>query len=346
MLSIIRKTYDKAADGSGGLSAAPAASRRTRPKIGLALGAGAARGWAHIGVLRELEAHGIRPDIVVGTSIGAVVGGSYVAGKIDEIEAFALSMTRRRVMGLLDLSFSGAGIFAGSRIREQLETGLAGIDMSELPIPFAAVATEIGSGHEVWLRQGSLAKAISASYAMPGILEPVRIDNRWLFDGALVNPIPVSVCRALGADIVIAVSLVSDVMYRGTVVGDRHAGDQAVDVLADKIEDEHAGSWWLGTTPAREFLKRRFGRTPNGAPGIATVMLDAFTITQDRIARSRLAGDPPDVMLSTRLDAVGLFDFHRARELIDLGRDAARRRLADIEDSVHSMREHRLAAER
>ena len=337
MLSIIRRTYDKAGDGSGGLPV-----KRARPKIGLALGAGAARGWSHIGVIRELEANNIRPDIVVGTSIGAVVGGCYAAGKLDEVEAFATSLTRRRIVGLLDLSFWGAGIFAGSRIRERLDAELAGFDVSDLPIPFAAVATEIGTGHEVWLRKGSLTKAINASYALPGILEPVFIDNRWLFDGALVNPIPVSVCRALGADIVIAVSLVSDSMFRGTVVGDRYAGDQAVDVIAEKIEGEPTGSWWLGGKPAAGFLKRRFGRTPNGAPGIATIMMDAFTITQDRIARSRLAGDPPDVMVHARLESIGLFDFHRARELIDLGREAARRRLPDINEYIDGLGERAL----
>ncbi len=343
MLSIIRKAYEKP-DGGGGASMSDASPAvRTRPKIGLALGAGAARGWSHIGILRELEAQGVKPDIIVGTSIGAVVGGCYAAGKLDGVEEFALSLTKRRIAGLLDLSFSGAGIFSGTRLRQRLETDLAGIEITDLSMPFAAVATEIGSGHEVWLRKGSLSTAISASYALPGIFDPVKVEGRWLFDGALVNPVPVSACRALGADIVIAVSLVSDVMFRGTVLGDRHAGDGAVDVLATKIEEEPTGSWWLGGAPTPGFLKRRFGRAANGAPGLATVMLDAFTITQDRIARSRLAGDPPDVMLNTRLDSIGLFDFHRAKELIELGREAARRRLPDIADYAWGMREKVLA---
>ena len=146
----------------------------------------------------------------------------------------------------------------------------------------------------------------------------------------------------IGADIVIAVSLVSDTMFRGTVLGDRHAGDQAVDVIAAKIEDETPGSWWLGK-PTAAFLKKRLGRSPTGAPGIATVMLDAFTITQDRIARSRLAGDPPDVLLHARLDSIGLFEFHRGRELIDLGREAARRRISDIKEHVHGVIENAVA---
>lgn len=344
MLSIARRVFEKAGDGSGGAAVTlPRTGERKRPRLGIALGAGAARGWAHIGIIRELEANGIRPDIIVGTSIGAVVGGCYAAGKLGAVEDFALSLTKRRIVSLLDLSFSGTSIFTGARLRQTLEVALAGIEIESLDTEFAAVATEIGSGHEVWLRQGPLAKAISASYALPGILEPVHFGNRWLFDGALVNPIPVSVCRALGADIVIAVSLVSDTMFRGTVIGDRHAGDQAVEVLAEKLEQEPAGSWWLGAAPTRNFLRRRFGRAPNGAPGLATIMLDAFTITQDRIARSRLAGDPPDVMMNTRLESVGLFEFHKARELIELGREAARRRLADIREYVHGAGERVMA---
>lgn len=320
----------------GGVTASPAPSR-ARPRIGIALGAGAARGWSHIGILRELEAAGIRPDIVVGTSIGAVVGGFYAAGKLDALEEFARSVTRRRMVGLLDLSLSGSAIFGGTRLRQKIEEALGGIDIADMPRRFTAVATEIGSGHEIWLRDGPAATALNASYAMPGILEPVRVHNRWLFDGALVNPIPVSVCRALGADIVIAVSLVSDTMFRGSVVGDRHAGDGAVDVLADKIEEATAGSSWLGGAHARRFLKRYFTRPANGVPGITNVMLDAFTITQDRIARSRLAGDPPDILIATRLEDIGLFDFHKAPVMIARGRDAARRRMPDIEDHLHGL---------
>jgi NTE family protein len=341
MLSIIRRAYDKSSESGGppavAATPAPQPPRRRRPKIGIALGAGAARGWSHIGILRELDANGIRPDIVAGTSIGAVVGGFYAAGRLAEIEEFARSLTRRRIVGLLDLSFAGTGIFSGSRLRQKLESALAGIDMSDLPIQFAAVATEIGSGHEVWLRQGLLSRAVSASYALPGLLEPVRVQNRWLFDGALVNPVPVSVCRALGADIVIAVSLVSDTMFRGTVIGDRHVGDQAVEVLADKIEQEQTGSWWLGGHPTRSFLRRHLTKGPDGAPGIASVMLDAFMITQDRIARSRLAGDPPDVLMNTRLESVGLFDFHKAAEMIEMGRETVRKRLSDIRDHLDVM---------
>ena len=169
-----------------------------RPRIGLALGSGAARGWSHIGVLQEFEARKVPIDVIAGASIGAVVGGCFAGGRLDALQTFALSLTKRRVFSLMDVAFSGAGVLSGGKLRDELARELAGRVIDELPIKFGAVATEIGSGHEVWLRHGDLVQAIRASYAMPGIFEPVRIDNRWLFDGALVNPVPVTLCRAWG----------------------------------------------------------------------------------------------------------------------------------------------------
>ena len=308
----------------------PASPGPRRPKIGLALGAGAARGWCHIGILQEFEAAGLRPDIIAGTSIGALVGGCYAAGQLEAVERFSLSLSRRRVLSLLDLSFSGGGLFSGARLREKLEAALVGKTVEGLPIPFAAVATEISTGHEIWVRSGPLARALNASYALPGLLEPLNVDGRWLFDGALVNPIPVSVCRAMGADIVIAVNVVSDSMFRGTVIGDRNVGDETTDALAQKVEDVAGRSWLGGVASPTALIKRRLRRSAHDGPGVASVMLDAFSITQDRIARSRLAGDPPDVLINTRLEKFGLFDFHRAAEMIEIGRETARRRLPDI----------------
>ena len=176
-------------------------------KIGIALGGGAARGWAHIGVLRALSQAGIVPDIVAGTSIGAVVGGCYAAGRLDELEGFARDLTRRKVFGYLDFNLSGSGLITGQRLVERLDGHLRDVHIEELATRFVAVATEIGTGHEVWLSRGRVVDAMRASYALPGIFKPMSIDGRWLFDGALVNPVPVSVCRALGARYVIAVNL-------------------------------------------------------------------------------------------------------------------------------------------
>ncbi|WP_159725931.1 patatin-like phospholipase family protein [Methylosinus sp. Ce-a6] len=332
MTAFFRNPFDRWT-GDGGAVApplgAPAAPEpetpAARPKIGLALGAGAARGWSHIGVLRELAAHGIVPDVVAGTSIGAVVGGCYAAGKLDAVETFARSLTKRRVFTFMDLSFSGMSLIGGERLRAALEKELAELSIEELPVAFAAVATEVGTGHEVWLKRGALAPAVRASYALPGIFEPVRIGDRWLFDGALVNPIPITVCRALGADFVIAVNVTADTMYRSHVIHDHHAhaaGGRA----------EAGAPFGAASEPglAAQLLPRYFHRRRGAAPNVAASMIDAFNIIQDRILRSRMAGDPPDATIHARHEDVGMFDFHRAEELIELGHEATKRSLPNI----------------
>lgn len=294
-----------------------------RGKIGLALGGGAARGWAHIGVLRVLAEAGIVPDIIAGTSIGAVVGGCHAADRLDDLETFATELTRRKVFGYLDFNLSGSGLINGQRLCTRLEKSLGDLHIEDLARPFTAVATEIGTGHEIWLSRGKLVDAIRASYALPGIFKPVQIDRRWLFDGALVNPIPVTVCRALGARYVIAVNLNADMCGRGTAVP--HLGmemPEASDMELPPSSTPQGG--------ARRLLLRQMFGTGDDSPGISRVMVEAFNIVQDRISRSRLAGDPPDSIISPRLAGIGPFDFHRATELIERGAAAARREVEDI----------------
>ena len=329
--------YRKNVNGAGAnerAAAAAAAVVARRPIIGIALGAGAARGWSHIGVLLELNAQGIYPDVVAGTSIGAVVGGAYAAGKLKEMETFALGLTKKRVISLMDVSFSGVSFIGGERLRRELEYEFSGLSFEDLDKKFATVATEVGTGHEIWLTKGDVGDAIRASYAMPGIFEPVKINGRWLFDGALVNPIPVTLCRALGAEAVVAVNLVTDATFRGTTIHDPLS-------LEPALEKYNFGAPEAGRTlRARIFggmggnLRRLFGKREDGAPGIANAMMDAFNIAQGRISRSRLAGDPPDVLINARLGKVGLFDFHRADELIAIGREATRRAIPDIADDI------------
>jgi NTE family protein len=306
---------------------------RRRPKVGLVLGAGAARGWAHIGALRELDALGVHLDVVVGSSIGTLVGGCYAAGRLDMLEAFARSLTRRRVLGLLDFSFAGSGLIGGQRRRTRREAGLGELRIEDLPVQFAGVATEIGGGHEIWLRRGLLVDAIRASYALPGVFEPVRIDGRWLFDGAIVNPVPVSVARALGAERVIALNISSDRFGRGTAIQDPFGRTEPASAGAEPPHDTSGmiARWWRGSNGAKVN-----GETP--APGLMTSMVSAFDILQDRIMRSRLAGDPPDALVQVRVGDVGMFEFHRADELIALGREAVRKAAGDIAEHVELAR--------
>ncbi len=302
-----------------------------KPTIGIALGGGAARGWAHIGVLKSLIAAGLEPDIVAGTSIGAVAGACFVTGRLSALEDFACTLTRRRIFGFLDVNFAGSGLITGQRLSSRLEHHLREFTIERLERKFVAVATELGTGHEVWLNKGSLVNALQASFALPGIFRPVQINGRWLIDGALVNPIPVSVCRALGARIVIAVNLSNDIFSKGAVIHDHGALAEPAR-LSDEVE-------LLGSNgrAAVHLLHRQiFGRT-NGAPGMSAVMMDAINITQDRIARSRLAGDPPDITIGPKLGSIGLFDFHRACEAIELGARAADKHVEEIRIAVRAL---------
>jgi NTE family protein len=317
--------------GGGGESVEITAEREprtTKLKIGIALGGGAARGWSHIGVMRVLEREGIVPDVIAGCSVGAVVGGCYAAGKLYELEEFAKSLTKRRVMGLLDFHITGSGLIAGDRLRRLLEHDLSGLRIENLPLRFATIATELGTGHEIWITRGPLVEALRASYALPGVLDPVRLGGRWLMDGAIVNPIPVTTARALGADLVICVNLNGDIRVRGTVIQSHSAELDEPDEIVEAVTEERRRWSVFNPLDAAGRIRARGRRTD--APGIASVMVDAFNITQDRIARSRLAGDPPDVMIAPKLSPVGLFEFHRAEECIELGRQATERVLPDI----------------
>jgi NTE family protein len=306
--------------------------KAARPTIGLALGAGAARGWAHIGVVRRLVAAGIEPDVIAGTSIGALVGGTYAAGHLDGLESWAREITKRRVFRLLDFRLGGTGLIGGGRLAELLRQNVGDVTIENLPIRYAAIATELGTGHEIWLTHGSLVDAIRASYALPAIFPPVKVAGRWLMDGAIVNPIPVSAARALGARVVIAVNLNADAFGRGTVIQD-HGVEPEV-AAESELEPQTPEQSRLGKVLR---LVRRHSADYDGPRGISSVMVDAFNITQDRIARSRLAGDPPDIMVAPRLGRVGLFQFHHAEDVIRLGEEAVERVLPEIKDAIAAL---------
>jgi NTE family protein len=286
-----------------------------KPIIGLALGGGVARGWTHIGVIRALKDIGIEPDIICGTSVGALVGGAYLAGHLDALEAWTRSLNRRRVLGYLDLLSGGPGMMGGKRLIKEMERYFTGVRIEDLPRRFVAVCTELATGHEIWLQQGDLVAAIRASYGLPGVFSPVKIDDRWLIDGALVNPVPVSVCRAMGARLVLAVTLSGDSFGKSNL--------QEGERIAEIDENGLGGSkvLWNTLSPQRLLMRQLFG-TGSGAPGIGTVMLGALNIVMDRLSRSRMAGDPPDVLISPRVGHVSLLDFDKADEMVRLGREA------------------------
>ena len=303
--------------------------RGRKMTIGVALGGGAARGWAHIGVLRTLAKAGYDFDIIAGTSIGAVVGGCYAAGKLDDLEDFVLSLTRRRVFGLMDFNIGGSGLISGNKLSSLLDQHLGDMQIEDLPGKFIAVATEMRTGHEIWLQKGHMVNALRASYALPGVFKPTNFMGRWLFDGAMVNPVPVSVCRGLGARLVIAVNLQTDLFGKGSIVP----------IMDDDGDGNEADTLSLPRSASALVRKQLIGGASEGAPGMSAVMMDALSIMQDRISRARMAGDPPDVTVGPRLHAIGLFEFHRAKEAIDLGTEATENALGKISEAVESLRE-------
>jgi NTE family protein len=303
-----------------------------RPVIGLALGGGAARGFAHIGILRSLIAHGIVPNVVVGTSIGAVVGGAYAAGHLDTLEEWARSLQPRNILSYLDIRLNGSGLIGGGKLAAQLEASLGQTLIEDLPLKYASVATEIRTGHEIWLTHGRIVDAMRASYALPGIFAPILIGDRWLVDGAMVNPVPVSTARALGAEIVIAANLSSDVFGHSTTIFSHGTAPEAP---AEEVAEEAAPpKRRLGRFFSAERTVKREFFGGGGRPGISTVMVDAFNIMQDRITRARLAGDPPDLLISPRVGQIGWFDFHRADDLIAHGMRAADRTIEAIVEAI------------
>lgn len=305
-----------------------------KPLIGLALGSGVARGWAHIGVLRTLERAGYKPDIIAGTSIGALVGGAYLGGHLSDLEAWALRFNRIRLSRMFDFQFRGSGMIAGRRVLQALHADLLTLNIEELPAPFVCVATDLATGHEVWLRTGSLADAVRASYALPALFPPVKIDGRWLIDGALANPVPVSACRAMGAHVTVAVNLNGEAFGESPAADaldftDANDDEESVAIADGSIEDQAPGS--------RMQFVRQFFRRKNDEPSIFAVMARSLHIVQDRIARSRLAGDPPDVMIFPRLGDIGILEFHRAAESIAAGEAAALAAVPRIRELSHRL---------
>lgn len=297
-------------------------------KVGLALGGGAARGWSHIGVVEALLEAGIKPVAIAGTSMGALVGGAHAAGRLDALRRWAMAVDRRTIMSLLDISLTGGGVIDGRRIQNLLEDlGIEG-PIESFQVAWA-VATDLSDGREIWLDKGPAAAAIRASIAMPGILSPVLLGDRWLVDGGLVNQVPVSTCRALGADFVIAVNVGEGLLGRRRDKL-RAAIDNGGDVMraarVAQILDQMPATL---REPAERVLPHLMKDGPQ-APGYFDVLVNALIIMQEKITRSRLAGEPPHVMIAPDVTAINLIDFDRAEEAIAAGRTAAEKELGTI----------------
>ncbi len=284
-----------------------------KPRLGLALGSGSARGWAHIGVLQALAQAGIRPDIICGTSIGSLVGAAYAVGELDRFEQWALGLGIKDVVSFMDFRLNG-GMLKGERLMTFFRRHFMDMPIQDLKLPFGAVATALHTGMEVWLREGSTVDAVRASIALPGLFSPVWHDGQLLVDGGLVNPVPVSLARAMGAEIVIAVDLNSDILGRHLARDLQANTETATATTSEWMQklQQNIGALFPDATPREQRL-----------PSMLDVVAGSINIMQVRISRSRMAGEPPDMVIAPRLAHIGLLDFHRAKVAIDEGHRAA-----------------------
>ncbi|MGB9151554.1 MAG: patatin-like phospholipase family protein [Alphaproteobacteria bacterium] len=300
-----------------------------RRKIGLALSSGMARGWAHIGAIRALNKLGFEFDVITGCSVGALAGGCYLAGQLDSLEQWALSLNKRKIIGYLDMRMRSGGLIGGGKLVDEMRKYMGDAKIEDFPIPYAAMTTDLVTGHEIWLEEGDLVEAMRASFSLPGIFPPVKLNNRWLADGALVCPLPVAACRAMGADMVIAVNLNADMIGKSRTKGSSYSTAAGFDML--KVLEEHGEHEKLSMMGS--FVRRVFRRDYDG-PSVFGVMTSSLNIMQDRITRSRLAGDPPDVHIAPRLGHFGLLEFDRAEEAIREGEAAVMRKQPELADAM------------
>lgn len=324
-------------------------------RVGLALGSGAARGWAHIGVLRALQEIGVEPAVVTGTSIGSLVGGAYCAGRLDDLEQWVRDMDRWQVFNLLDFGFTNGGVVSGERVFNKAREQFGAIDVAKLKVQFAAVATDLYTGREVWLREGDVYEIARASCAMPGLLSPKALGNRWLVDGALVNPVPVSLNRALESDFVIAVHLNSQLNVQAPNIPPQDLNPQGLneqiaqqqnkrreqqDVFQkerQKRQDVGFKSFLAQGQSYFENFKQKF-KKEHETPGVIGVMAGAIDIMQERVTKARMAGDPPDVLLQPKLGHIGILEFERGAEAIDVGYETTLRMRDLIEEDIKMLR--------
>mgnify|MGYP001422791899 FL=1 len=285
-------------------------------KIGIALGSGAARGWAHIGVIQALEKLGVKIDVVAGCSIGAYVGAAYASGRLEELKGWASSLTEWQTLSLMGIGIRRGGLASGQKVFDKLSDEFCAATFETMEKPFACVATDLYSGREVVFNKGDVGNSIQASCAIPALFSPIAYNDRWLVDGAVVNPVPVNLCRQLGADFVIAVNLNAD--FRPLQIARETAKHEET-----QEKNEHFFK------KSQDVVRQWFSPEPKDnnkqAPGILSVMSSSLEILQARVTRSRLAGEPPDILIEPTLTDVGLMEFHRCAELCETGEQVVKR---------------------
>lgn len=296
-------------------------------KIGLALGSGAAKGWAHIGVIQALAEMGIAVDVVAGCSVGALVGAAYATHRLNSLARWVSGFHHWDVIRLMDLSWQRGGLLRGDRVFNQVRHIVRTQRIEECAIRFGAVTTNLSTARELWLTEGDLHLAIRASCSMPGLLAPVRFNEYWLVDGAVVNPVPVSLARALGADIVIAV----DLQHNASLNQDDMFHDNILSVTQATSEAEPAAAPMNWQRRLRQRLSMGLHRSKTyRAPSAMEIMSSSIQVLENRLKMHRMAGDPPDVILQPQCGQIATLDFHRAQEAIAAGRLAVEKKQDEL----------------
>lgn len=307
----------------------------TRKTVGLVLGSGSSRGWAHIGAIEALKEDGIPIDVIAGCSVGSYVGAIYASGALASLKDFVLRMNGKKVFSYFDVVFPRSGLLDGTkRVRELFSMHTDVKRFSDLTIPLMMVATDLERGDKVVLKSGSLLEALRATMSMPGLFAPARVKDRWLVDGGLVDPVPVGVARAMGADVVIAVELNSGLVSRRRRkklrtnaeknVDSRQEGmDERLKKLADFYETAGAGF----KSKINELFNREIG-----TPDIIETVMTSINIMQERITRINLAVEPPDVLIQPRLAGLKMMDFDQVEHVIEEGYISVKEKIDDIKD--------------
>lgn len=273
--------------------------------VSLVLGSGGARGLAHIGVIHWLEEHGFQIKAISGSSIGALIGGFYASGKLDTYIKWVEALKRRDVLRLLDFAYSSAGLFSGEKVMQTLEALLGDNCIEDLPVSFTAVATDIEGEREIWINKGSLFEAIRASISVPTIFTPVRRENMILVDGGLVNPIPIAPTVMNTTDLTIAVNL---------------SGGEEIDWPQREVKERNNGNGY--TAKISRFidgLQEKFSPPEEDEYNMYEIMTRSLDMMQNTIARFKLAAYTPDYIIDIPSNAAHLLEFHRAKEMIELG---------------------------
>jgi len=311
------------------------AGASARQRVGLALGSGSARGLAHIGVLRAIEAAGIAVDCVAGASMGALIGAVYAAGKLDGLETTFQSFDWKKTLSFFDFVLPKSGLIDGAKVAALVREHVGSARIEDLSVRFAAVATDITRGEEVVLDRGDVIDAVRASVAVPGIFTPLRRDGRLLVDGGLTNPVPASVARALGAQVVIAVDLNHDIVARKNF--------QPLAAPLPAMPGQASISRWTESyrqamleLKARLLARERPGAaqfarwtsTEEPLPNIFEVLLASINVMENRITDSRLALERPELVIQPPLGHIRFLEFGRAPEIIEIGYEAAAKELA------------------